>query len=171
MQLRIYRLTGTFLKMEFVEMASLQVKLPRESENASGRMKSNKDEERQIWVPLEAHFLHPFSDLASNWFSSSEQAHTHKKARIPGAELRSFLLFKLDTSSNRKHQSYQSSQMSLLLSHKNLQIITGLCSLHWSLFCSDSSPAVSNVSMSLWIIERLRDCMNHHSAQLIYFPE
>lgn len=60
------------------------------SENASGRMKSNQAVERQIWIPLEAHFLHPFSDLASNWFSSSELAQ-EKNNVIPDAELTSFL--------------------------------------------------------------------------------
>lgn len=40
------------------------------SENASGRLKSNQDEERQIWVAPEAPFPLPLSDFASNWFST-----------------------------------------------------------------------------------------------------
>lgn len=42
------------------------------SENASTRMTSNQNEERQIWMAVGARFLHPFSDLASKWFSFSE---------------------------------------------------------------------------------------------------
>ena len=44
------------------------------SEKANGRMKSNQARERQIWISLEVHFLHTLSDLANNWFSSSQLA-------------------------------------------------------------------------------------------------
>lgn len=72
MQLRIYKLSGALLKKGINRSCIYVGQISMGSENASGRMKSNQNEERQICMPLGTRLLRRFSDLASDWFSSSE---------------------------------------------------------------------------------------------------
>lgn len=109
-------------------------------------MKSNQDEERQI--PLEAHFLHSFSGLASDWFSSSELAH-EKNNMV--SELRSSL-WSLTQPGHANLNRVLKCFFSLPL--KTCKPLQGW-GHYQSLSSRDSSPALSDFIMSLWIIERL----------------